>query len=92
MARHDKIVSMSKFHGLGVPIVNVLCVATAALQAIGRGNPGTLRPRAAGDVTAPALERGRYAYVDPFETMWGEQPFVSRDIAGRWWSTREAPP
>jgi dihydroorotase len=85
---YDNLVTMSKFLCLGLPLAEVLRMATIApAQAIGRPDLGVLVEGGVGDAAVLELRHGRYEYVDaPGETIVGDCRLVSHGIAvgGRW--------
>jgi dihydroorotase len=85
---HDNLVTMSKFLCLGVPLLDVLRMATTApARALGRPELGELREGGIGDAAVLDLRAGRFTYVDAVgETLVGGQRLVSEGIVvgGRW--------
>jgi dihydroorotase len=61
----DVLVTMSKFHCMGVPLPDVIRAVTEnAARAIGRPDLGSLRPGSPGDATILSLEEGSFEYYD----------------------------
>jgi dihydroorotase len=85
---YDNLVTLSKFVCLGVPLRDVIAMATAApARALGRSDLGTLRVGAAGDAAILEVAKGRFSYVDAEgKTLFGDQRLISHGIAvaGRW--------
>jgi dihydroorotase len=85
----DLLVTMSKFLCLGLPLVDVIRLATVGpARAIGREDLGTLRPGAVGDAAVLDLRHGAFDYVDVLgQTMTGDQRLFCDGVAvgGRWW-------
>ncbi len=72
----DNLVTMTKFLALGVPLAQVIALATAGpARALGRGDLGSLAPGSAGDLTLLSVERGGpFALTDAAgETMWTDR-------------------
>jgi dihydroorotase len=77
---HDLVTTLSKFLHLGLPLDDVIAMATTApAAAIGRdGEFGTLTVGAAADVAVLALEDGRFTFTDAIgATVEGRQRFAS---------------
>jgi dihydroorotase len=87
----DLLVTMSKFLCLGLPLVDVIRLATVGpARAIGREDLGTLRPGAVGDAAVLDLRHGAFDYVDVLgQTMTGDQRLLCDGVAvgGRWWAS-----
>ena len=85
----DLLVTMSKFLCLGLPLAEVIRLATSGpARAIGRDDLGTLRPGAVGDAAVLDLRRGAFDYVDVLgQTMTGDRRLFCDGVAigGRWW-------
>jgi dihydroorotase len=85
----NMLVTMSKFLALGVPVGEVIRMATVnAARAVGRDDLGTLRPGTPGDATLLDLERGDFTFVDSIgETMKAKEQLACRGVVlgGRWW-------
>jgi dihydroorotase len=85
---YDNLVTMSKFLCLGLPLAEVLRMATIApARAIARPDLGVLVEGGVGDAAVLEPRHGRFEYVDASgETMVGDRRLVSHGIAagGRW--------
>ena len=84
----DNLVTLSKFVCLGVPLPEVIGMATVApARALGRGDLGSLRVGAVGDAAILELADGTFSYVDAEGvTLLGKQRLLSHGIVvgGRW--------
>lgn len=75
----DLVTTLSKFLHLGLPMGDVIAMATTApATALGRdGRFGTLRPGAAADAAVLRLEEGAFTFTDSFgDTVSGRQRLV----------------
>jgi dihydroorotase len=79
---YDNLVTMSKFLSLGVPLPQVIRMATAApARAIGHPELGTLTIGGIGDAAILELQQGEFPFVDSRgESMVGTQRLVSLGI------------
>ncbi len=90
----DNLATMSKFLGLGMPLVDIVrSVTTTPARLLRRPDLGSLRVGAAGDATVLALEQGRFEAAD---ATGATRVFSSRFrlravvLGGRLWHLAEA--
>lgn len=76
---HDLVTTLSKFLYLGVPLPDVIAMATTApAEALGRSDFGTLAVGALADVAVLRLEEGSFTFTDAFgASVTGSQRLVA---------------
>lgn len=86
---HNLLVTMTKLHHLGMPLVEIIRASTInAAQAVRKSDRGTLKPGLLGDATVLDLETGSFPLRDVMgEELTATRQFACRGIVlgGRWW-------